>query len=92
MPPPLQHIYNNEGSLSPFAGLAFNPIDGIVQASPYIFGMFLFPIHVWTHLGMLFFTAIWTTNIHDTLTGAWKKAEKATVAATLLAMLLRFLQ
>ncbi len=65
----VQHIYNNEGDLSPFAGLAFDPVDGIVQASPYILGMFLMPVHIWTHLVMLFFTAVWTTNIHDTLIG-----------------------
>lgn len=39
------------------------------QASPYTFGMFILPVHFWTHLAMLFFTALWTTNIHDTLTG-----------------------
>jgi len=25
------HIYNNRGSLSPFAGLAFDPVDGLMQ-------------------------------------------------------------
>lgn len=63
------HIYSNRNQLSPFAGLAFHPIDGLIQASPYTFGMFILPVHFWTHLAMLFFTALWTTNIHDTLTG-----------------------
>jgi Delta7-sterol 5-desaturase len=61
------HIYNNRNSLSPFAGLAFDPIDGMLQASPYIVGLFVVPIHFWTHIGLLFFTGIWTTNIHDTI-------------------------
>lgn len=68
-PAPLQHIYNKENTLSPFAGLAFNPLDGLLQASPYIFGLFLMPVHFWTHEIMLFFTAVWTTNIHDALQG-----------------------
>ena len=27
----IHHKYNKEGSLSPFAGLAFHPVDGIIQ-------------------------------------------------------------
>ncbi len=53
--------------LSPFAGLAFAPHDGMAQASPYVIGLFLLPVHVTTYTAMLFFTAIWTTCIHDTL-------------------------
>jgi lathosterol oxidase len=61
------HKYNKHNTLSPFAGLAFNPIDGMLQASPYVVGLFLFPVHFHTHEAMLFATALWTTNIHDTL-------------------------
>ena len=61
------HIYNNQNSLSPFAGLAFHPIDGMLQASPYVFMLLVVPVHFWSHLGCLFFTALWTANIHDTL-------------------------
>jgi hypothetical protein len=39
------------------------------QASPYVIFLFALPGHFWTHLGLLFFTGIWTTNIHDTLVG-----------------------
>jgi lathosterol oxidase len=63
----VHHIYNNEGSLSPFAGLAFHPIDGLLQAAPYGLLLPLLPVHFWTYEALLFFTAIWTTNIHDTL-------------------------
>jgi hypothetical protein len=31
----------------------------IVQASPYVVFFFLVPVHYFTHLGMIFFTAIW---------------------------------
>ena len=61
------HIYNNEGTLSPFAGLAFNPIDGLCQAAPYGLLLPILPVHFWSYEALLFFTAIWTTNIHDTL-------------------------
>jgi len=61
------HIYNHLGDMSPFAGLAFHPFDGMAQASPYVIGLFLMPVHFWTHLIFLFFTGVWTTCIHDAL-------------------------
>ena len=42
----------------------------ITQASPYVIFLFALPVHFWVHLGMLFFTGVWTTNIHDTINGA----------------------
>jgi len=63
------HIYNKEHTLSPFAGLAFHPLDGICQASPYAVALFLIPAHFLTHELLLFATAIWTANIHDALDG-----------------------
>jgi lathosterol oxidase len=50
-------------------GLAFNPIDGIIQASPHVAALFVLPMHFFTHEILLFFEAIWTTNIHDCLHG-----------------------
>ena len=63
----LHHKYNSPHTLTPFASIAFNPIDGILQASPYVVGLFLVPVHYVTHILMLFFTGIWATNIHDSL-------------------------
>lgn len=63
------HIYNNPGTMTPFAGLAFNPIDGMLQSAPYIVGLLVAPVHSWVHIAALFFTGIWTNNVHDTLTG-----------------------
>eukprot|EP00238_Polyblepharides_amylifera_P004746 CAMPEP_0196586820 /NCGR_PEP_ID=MMETSP1081-20130531/55700_1 /TAXON_ID=36882 /ORGANISM="Pyramimonas amylifera, Strain CCMP720" /LENGTH=325 /DNA_ID=CAMNT_0041908825 /DNA_START=106 /DNA_END=1083 /DNA_ORIENTATION=+ len=63
------HIYNKENTLSPMAGLAFNPVDGILQASPYVWTLFLVPMHFFTHEILLFATAVWTTNIHDCIYG-----------------------
>ncbi|KAJ8761159.1 hypothetical protein K2173_001215 [Erythroxylum novogranatense] len=59
------HIYNKQNTLSPFAGLAFHPIDGILQAVPHVMVLFLVPTHFRTHIGLLFLEAIWTANIHD---------------------------
>mmetsp|Transcript_21101 Transcript_21101/g.25378 ORF Transcript_21101/g.25378 Transcript_21101/m.25378 type:complete len:358 (+) Transcript_21101:262-1335(+) len=59
------HVYNKEHTLSPMAGLAFNPIDGMLQAVPYLWGMFLVPMHFFTTEALLFATAVWTTSIHD---------------------------
>lgn len=63
------HVYNKENSLSPFAGLAFNPLDGMLQAIPYVWTLALVPMHFLTHEALLFATAIWTTSIHDCVYG-----------------------
>ncbi|KAA0169297.1 hypothetical protein FNF28_02251 [Cafeteria roenbergensis] len=41
----------------------------VYWASPYVFLLVLIPVHFWTFMVMLFATAMWTTNIHDTLVG-----------------------
>ncbi|KAK9835622.1 hypothetical protein WJX74_004446 [Apatococcus lobatus] len=65
----IHHKYNKENSLSPFAGLAFHPLDGILQAVPYCWTLFYIPMHSLTFELLLFMTGIWTTNIHDCLHG-----------------------
>ncbi|KAJ6369687.1 hypothetical protein OIU76_028019, partial [Salix suchowensis] len=59
------HIYNKQNTLSPFAGLAFHPLDGILQAVPHVIALFLVPIHFRSHIGLLFIEGVWTANIHD---------------------------
>ncbi|XP_019179077.1 PREDICTED: delta(7)-sterol-C5(6)-desaturase-like isoform X2 [Ipomoea nil] len=63
------HIYNKQNTLSPFAGLAFHPLDGILQAVPHVIALFLVPIHFRTHIALLFMEAVWTANIHDCIDG-----------------------
>ncbi|KAL9255420.1 Delta(7)-sterol-C5(6)-desaturase-like protein [Drosera capensis] len=63
------HIYNKQNTLSLFAGLAFHPVDGILQAVPHIIALFLVPAHLTTHVAILFIEAIWTANIHDCIDG-----------------------
>ncbi|GFH31054.1 fatty acid hydroxylase domain-containing protein [Haematococcus lacustris] len=65
----IHHKYNKEHTLSPFAGLAFHPIDGMMQAIPYTWTLFFCPMHFLTHEMLLFATGIWTTNIHDCIHG-----------------------
>ena len=65
----IHHVYNKENTLSPFAGLAFHPLDGLLQAVPYVWTLFLTPCHYFTHELLLFFTGIWTANIHDCIDG-----------------------
>jgi lathosterol oxidase len=65
----LHHQYNKPETLSPWASVAFHPLDGLLQASPYVVFLFVVPVHYFTHLGLVFFTAIWATSIHDTLQG-----------------------
>ena len=63
----IHHKYNKNNTLSPFASLAFHPVDGCLQALPYVLMMFVVPMHFLTHEILLFFTAIWSTSIHDTI-------------------------
>jgi lathosterol oxidase len=65
----IHHKYNKEHSMSPFAGLAFHPIDGIMQALPYCWTLFFVPMHFLTHELLLFATGVWTANIHDNIDG-----------------------
>lgn len=63
----LHHQYNKPETLTPWASIAFHPLDGILQASPYVATLLLVPCHYITHTIMLFFTAIWATYIHDAM-------------------------
>jgi len=61
----LHHKYNKASTLTPWCSIAFNPLDGILQASPYLVGLFVMPVHYYTHIFLLFFSGVWATNIHD---------------------------
>jgi lathosterol oxidase len=63
----MHHAYNKPETLTPWASIAFHPLDGIMQASPYVMMLFFVPCHYLTHFAMLFFTAIWATYIHDAM-------------------------
>jgi lathosterol oxidase len=63
----LHHKYNSAETLTPWASIAFNPIDGLLQASPYVVGLFIVPVHYFTHVFLLFFSGVWATNIHDAM-------------------------
>ncbi|KMT18571.1 hypothetical protein BVRB_2g027040 [Beta vulgaris subsp. vulgaris] len=63
------HIYNKQNTLSPFAGLAFHPLDGILQAVPHFISLFVVPVHFTTHIALIFVEGLWTANIHDCIHG-----------------------
>lgn len=52
------HQYKKPETLTPWASIAFHPLDGILQASPYVGVVFFVPCHYLTHFGLLFFTAV----------------------------------
>ena len=68
----LHHQYNKPNTLTPWASVAFNPLDGLLQASPYVLCLFLVPMHYFTHMFLLFFSGVWATNIHDSV---WADSE-----------------
>jgi lathosterol oxidase len=63
----LHHKYNKAETLTPWASIAFHPLDGILQASPYVALLPIVPCHYLTHIALVFFTAIWATYIHDAM-------------------------
>lgn len=63
----IHHQYNKQDALSPFAGLAFHPLDGIMQALPYCWTLLFVPLHFTTFELLLLATGFWTTSIHDTV-------------------------
>lgn len=63
------HMYNKQNTLSPFAGLAFHPVDGVLGATPHVMALFVVPMHFRTHIALFFVEAIWTANIHDCIHG-----------------------
>ena len=63
----LHHKYNKPETLTPWASIAFHPLDGMMQACPYVLVLPLAPCHYLTHFCLLFFTAIWATYIHDAM-------------------------
>jgi lathosterol oxidase len=65
----LHHKYNSAATLTPWSSIAFNPIDGILQASPYVACLTFIPVNFYTHVFLLFFSGVWATNIHDALWG-----------------------
>jgi Delta7-sterol 5-desaturase len=63
----LHHTYNKPETLTPWASIAFHPLDGMLQACPYVLCLFLVPCHYLTHIFLLFFTEVWATYIHDAM-------------------------
>ncbi|KAL0479058.1 delta7-sterol 5-desaturase [Acrasis kona] len=52
---------------TPFAALAFHPVDGYAQSIPYHLFVFLFPMNVFLYFGLFFFVQLWTIGIHDSV-------------------------
>lgn len=50
---------------TPFAALAFTPLDGYVQSLPYHMFIFIFPMHKLTYLLSFVMIQMWTVFIHD---------------------------
>ncbi len=50
---------------TPWASLAFHPLDAFLQALPYHLFAFLFPIHVGVYAAALVVVTLWTFLIHE---------------------------
>lgn len=59
------HHFNKETSLSPFAGWAVHPLDGILMGLPHGIAIVIVPFHFTTHLVLFLTEAIWGVIVHD---------------------------
>jgi lathosterol oxidase len=50
---------------TPWAGVAFNPLDSFMQALPHHLCLFLFPVHFGVYLAFVSFLTLWAVMIHD---------------------------
>lgn len=65
----IHHKYNSANTLTSWTSIAFHPVDGAIQGCPYVIALLFIPCHYYTHVFLLFFTAVWATNIHDSMWG-----------------------
>ncbi len=52
---------------TPWAGVAFNPLDSFAQAFPHHLCVFLFPVHAGVYTLFISFVTVWAVMIHDRL-------------------------
>ncbi|KAG4429485.1 hypothetical protein IFR05_015036 [Cadophora sp. M221] len=50
---------------TPYAAIAFHPVDGWAQSLPYHVFPFIFPLQKIAYLALFFFVQVWTVFIHD---------------------------
>jgi len=50
---------------TPYAAIAFHPVDGWLQSVPYHVFPFIFPLQKFAYLALFLFIQIWTVFIHD---------------------------
>jgi len=50
---------------TPYAAIAFHPVDGWLQSLPYHIFPFIFPLHKVLYLCLFVFVQLWTISIHD---------------------------
>lgn len=52
---------------TPWAGVAFNPLDSFAQALPHHLCVLLFPVHIGVYVAFVSFVTLWAVMIHDRL-------------------------
>jgi Delta7-sterol 5-desaturase len=50
---------------TPYASIAFHPLDGYAQSVPYHLFPFIFPLQKFAYIALFTFIQIWTVMIHD---------------------------
>lgn len=60
------HVYHHQfRKPTPWAGVAFHPLDSFMQGFPHHLCAFLFPMHVDVYLASVALLTLWAVSIHD---------------------------
>eukprot|EP00164_Ancoracysta_twista_P021756 GFYU01039738.1.p2 GENE.GFYU01039738.1~~GFYU01039738.1.p2 ORF type:complete len:324 (-),score=68.20 GFYU01039738.1:255-1109(-) len=62
---PIHKLHHKWLVPTPYAAIAFHPVDGWAQSLPYHIFIFLIPLHKVMYLTLFVMVQIWTISIHD---------------------------
>lgn len=63
------HLHHHQfRQTTPWASVAFHPLDSFAQAAPHHLCAFLFPVHIGVYAGFVTFVTLWSVFIHERVT------------------------
>lgn len=63
------HLYHHQfRQTTPWASVAFHPLDSFAQAAPHHLCAFLFPVHIGVYAASVTFVTLWSVFIHERVT------------------------
>ncbi len=66
------HLHHHQfRKTTPWASVAFHPLDSFAQAAPHHLCAFLFPVHIGVYAASVTFVTLWSVFIHERVTFSW---------------------